>query len=230
MLGLSRKKITSSCSALAPIGLPTSCSTRPVDKMFLPVSWESRPGHVIDRRGANGNQADCKPGSVIRPVKDPKAADGHSSGTRVTARLARSTRAAWSGNGPRGITCRPYSILLLAGFAMPSALPQPRCALAAPFHPCRRPSGRWRSAFCGTFPGVTPAGRYPAPCFRGARTFLPSRKGRAAIRPSDSRREEIACRHHRVNVPRQEAPRLGRWSRHPPHRQPAPVESGAGRR
>ncbi len=32
----------------------------------------------------------------------------------------------------------------------------------------------WRFAFCGTFPGVTPAGRYPAPCFRGARTFLPS--------------------------------------------------------
>src|SRR5690606_7280599 len=30
-----------------------------------------------------------------------------------------------------------------------------------------------RSAFCGTFPGVAPAGRYPAPCFRGARTFLP---------------------------------------------------------
>ena len=30
-----------------------------------------------------------------------------------------------------------------------------------------------RFAFCGTFPGVTPAGRYPAPCSRGARTFLP---------------------------------------------------------
>ena len=29
-----------------------------------------------------------------------------------------------------------------------------------------------RFAFCGTFPGVTPAGYYPAPCFRGARTFL----------------------------------------------------------
>ena len=29
-----------------------------------------------------------------------------------------------------------------------------------------------RFAFCGTFPGVSPAGGYPAPCFRGARTFL----------------------------------------------------------
>ena len=29
-----------------------------------------------------------------------------------------------------------------------------------------------RFAFCGAFPGVAPAGRYPAPCLRGARTFL----------------------------------------------------------
>ena len=36
-----------------------------------------------------------------------------------------------------------------------------------------------RSAFCGTVPGVTPAGRYPAPCFHGARTFLPERMARS---------------------------------------------------
>jgi hypothetical protein len=61
-----------------------------------------------------------------------------------------------------------------------------------------RPIGRQGSAvcFCGTFPRVAPAGRYPAPCLRGARTFLPppaprvtpgaTRKAgrRAAIRPS----------------------------------------------
>ena len=43
-----------------------------------------------------------------------------------------------------------------------------------------------RFAFCGTFPGVAPAGCYPAPCLRGARTFL--HRGQAppavAIRPS----------------------------------------------
>jgi len=32
-----------------------------------------------------------------------------------------------------------------------------------------------RFAFCGTFPEVALAGRYPAPYFRGARTFLPPR-------------------------------------------------------
>ena len=30
-----------------------------------------------------------------------------------------------------------------------------------------------RSVLCGTFPGLTPAGRYPAPFVHGARTFLP---------------------------------------------------------
>jgi len=38
---------------------------------------------------------------------------------------------------------------------------------------CPFRSGR-RFAFCGTFPRVAPAGRYPAPYFRGARTFLDS--------------------------------------------------------
>lgn len=34
------------------------------------------------------------------------------------------------------------------------------------------PIGRKRFIFCGTFPQVTLAGCYPAPCFCGARTFL----------------------------------------------------------
>src|SRR5438132_10388723 len=34
-----------------------------------------------------------------------------------------------------------------------------------------------RCTFCGTFPGVAPAGRYPAPYLRGARTFLPPPTG-----------------------------------------------------
>jgi len=68
---------------------------------------------------------------------------------------------------------RPYSVLLPVGFAVPPPLPEARCALTAPFHPCRalRNAAR-RSVLCGTVPGVTPAGRYPAPHVRGARTFL----------------------------------------------------------
>src|SRR6201995_1614515 len=32
--------------------------------------------------------------------------------------------------------CRPYSVLLPVGFTLPSPLPETRCALTAPFHPC----------------------------------------------------------------------------------------------
>jgi hypothetical protein len=71
--------------------------------------------------------------------------------------------------------CRSYLVLLPVGFAVPPPLPAARCALTAPFHPCR-PSGTpvraSRCTFCGTVPGVAPAGRYPAPHLRGARTFL----------------------------------------------------------
>jgi len=37
--------------------------------------------------------------------------------------------------------CRPYSVLLPAGLAMPLALPPERCALTAPFHPYRMKCG-----------------------------------------------------------------------------------------
>ena len=49
-------------------------------------------------------------------------------------------------------------------------------------------AGCGRFAFCGTFPRVAPAGRYPAPSFRGARTFLPARN--PAGRPSSRLAEE----------------------------------------
>ena len=70
--------------------------------------------------------------------------DGHSSGTPVAGRLARSTRTAarkpaWRARKP---ACRPYLILLRVGFAVPLPLPGARCALTAPFHPyLLRPEG-----------------------------------------------------------------------------------------
>ena len=82
---------------------------------------------------------------------------------------------------------RPYSVLLPVGFTMPPQLPLERCALTAPFHPylhkCRR------FAFCGTFPRVAPAGRYPAPYPRGARTFLPQHLSVYCARSSN----RLAC-------------------------------------
>ena len=131
-------------------------------------------------------QTVCKPGSVPR-----LSGDGHSSGTFVAERLARPTRAAARKARPAArsrAACRSYLVLLPVGFALPPPLPAARCALTAPFHPCRPPPRKAASSavcFCGTFPGVAPAGRYPAPCLRGARTFLPPPSEPDKERPSD---------------------------------------------
>ena len=123
--------------------------------------------------------------------------DGHSSGAMFAHGLEQPTRTASLtspcgvfafANGPR---CRPYSVLLPVWFAMPVPLPDPRCALTAPFHPycAEAPKGEGeRFVLCGTVPGVAPAGRYPAPYVDGARTFLSrslSTIAGAAVRPTD---------------------------------------------
>src|ERR1044071_7968294 len=84
--------------------------------------------------------------------------DGHSSATPVARRLKQPTRTA-PGQGLRlSPRCRPYSVLLPVGFAVPLPLPEARCALTAPFHPCQRQytTRRGRSVLCGTVPGVSP--------------------------------------------------------------------------
>ncbi len=109
--------------------------------------------------------------------------DGHSSGPAVANRLLQPTRTCWGKSGPGRERPRdPYLVLLPVGLAMPALLPAPRWALTPPFHPdlC----GHRRSVFCGAFPLVTQAGRYPAPLLFGVRTFLTRlrRCGRPAIR------------------------------------------------
>ena len=74
-----------------------------------------------------------KPGSVV---------GNHSSGMRVAVHLERPTRkhALAARRGFRRML--PYLALLPAGFAVPSPLPSTRCALTAPFQPCRRACAR----------------------------------------------------------------------------------------
>ena len=73
-----------------------------------------------------------KPGSVV---------DSHPSRTPVTRCLEQPTRE------PIRAACGlekpmfPYLALLQVGFAVPLPLPAARCALTAPFHPCRHPMG-----------------------------------------------------------------------------------------
>ena len=111
--------------------------------------------------------------SVSR-VLSPRKGDDHSSGTSVTGRLLHPTRTATRKRV--GVACRPYSGLLPVGFAVPRPLPARavRSYRTLSPLPAFSPKGsNGRFAFCGTFPRVAPAGCYPAPCFHGARTFLP---------------------------------------------------------
>jgi len=81
--------------------------------------------------------------------------------------------------------------LLPVGFAVPFPLPETRCALTAPFHPCRAGTQHARrSALCGTFPkGLRPrrtlsGTAYPrSPDFPPRRPFGPCRSGRPADWP-----------------------------------------------
>ncbi len=124
------------------------------------------------------------------------ARDGHSSATPVARRLKQPTRMTGPDRPAAEATRHSYSVLLPVGFTVPSALPQTRCALTAPFHPCRGKTQR-TAAVCfsvalslgrSRLRGSEPAGRYPAPFVRGARTFLPrtlSSLARAAVQPTD---------------------------------------------
>ena len=88
------------------------------------------------------HQPACKPGFVGHRLLAQTTRDGHSSGTMFAHCLEQPTRTA-SLTSPCGVIalertiprCRPYSVLLPVWFAMPFPLPDPRCALTAPFHP-----------------------------------------------------------------------------------------------
>ena len=124
-------------------------------------------------------QMACKPGSVLHC----RSGD-HSSGMCVAAHLARPTRTAMR-KTPRAVpiwSCSRWGLPCRSCCQERGALLPHHFNLAAAFR-----AGR-RCHFCGAVPGVAPAGRYPAPCFRGARTFLEPIAEPAVIRPSDGAR------------------------------------------
>ena len=153
----------------------------------MPQNWRG-PGGVSAEPPYQS--AACKPGSVGPRASSPTR-DGHSSATPVARRLKQPTRTAIRtrisgpcaplpslfGLAPGGV-CRAVSVAGNAVRSYRTVSPLPRPIRNAPR----------RSVLCGTFPGVAPAGRYPAPFVRGARTFLPghlSAIAGAAVRPTD---------------------------------------------
>ncbi|MGJ8513679.1 hypothetical protein LMG33810_001542 [Carnimonas sp. LMG 33810] len=101
----------------------------------------------------SGRELADKPGSVV---------DSHSSRAGVAACLKQPTRPQ-----VRAAPTGAYSVLLRVGFTMPRLLPAARCALTAPFHPCRQPAKtglRRRSSLCCTFRRLAPPRGYLALC------------------------------------------------------------------
>src|ERR1700730_16711432 len=76
--------------------------------------------------------------------------------------------------------CLPLLLGLAPGGVFPAAAVAGgavrSCRTVSPLPAARCSETDRRCTFCGTFPGVAPAGRYPAPYLRGARTFLPPHK------------------------------------------------------
>ena len=88
----------------------------------------------------------------------------------------------------------PYLALLRVGFALPALSPEPRCALAAPFHPypTAQPLRATSGAVCFLwhFPWGHPRSALPTTLPCGARTFLSPRLAArtATTRPSPADR------------------------------------------
>ena len=78
--------------------------------------------------------------------------------------------------GPRRAGSTVLLGLAPGGVCLAAASPWRRCALTAPFHLCLCATHVWPRhrpfVFCGTFPRVSPGGRYPPPLPCGVRTFL----------------------------------------------------------
>ena len=138
----------------------------------------------MDRSGIGKNAR--RP--VSRVLSWPlRTGDDHSSGTSVAGRLARPTRAAaaetrLAGAGPEGPVGRPPLCGLAPGGVCHAAAVTGGAVRSyrtlSPL-PAASEDGRRRSALCGTFPGVAPAGRYPAPSFPWSPDFpRPGKPGR----------------------------------------------------
>jgi len=119
-------------------------------------------------------QTACKPGSVK---------DDHSSGACVTACLTRPARTEAETPSARSRATPSLFGLAPGGVYRAVSVAEDAVRSYRTVSPLPERSRR-RFVFCGTIPGVASAGRYPAPCFRGARTFLPRGTPGAVIQPS----------------------------------------------
>jgi hypothetical protein len=90
---------------------------------------------ACSRRTPRIDQTACKPGSVwpASELTDVTAIPLVRRLPGASSNLPERPIRTGSGASP----ARSYSVLLPVGFTVPPSLPKARCALAAPFHPCR---------------------------------------------------------------------------------------------
>src|ERR1700756_229316 len=148
--------------------------------------WGAR--RLLPSDAPSSRQPACKPGSVRRRLAP--ARDGHSSGTPGARRLEQPTPGADPDIDPEDCSSAPPLFGLAPGGVCRAAPVAGRAVRSyrtvSPLPAVPKRTGR--SLLCGTFPGVTPAGHYPAPYVHGARTFLPgglSALAGTAVRPTD---------------------------------------------
>jgi hypothetical protein len=163
----------------------------------MPENGEG-PGVLRRTPHSYRHQPACKPGSVgPRPLARARR-DGHSSGTTLARCLEQPTRIASLTPLPRALSlsrttrvaipirsCSRWGLPCRFRCRTRGAL-LPHLFTLAPLRSFRSFAGRF--VLCGTFPGVAPAGCYPAPYVDGARTFLSqglSTRVGAAVRPTD---------------------------------------------
>jgi hypothetical protein len=108
---------------------------RPESPLFRNFAIKIGGGPAVFRRAPLLDQPACKPGSVWPAARTADV---------TTIPLARRLPGASSNlperqirTDPGFLPSRSYSVLLPVGFAVPLPSPEARCALTAPFHPCR---------------------------------------------------------------------------------------------
>ncbi len=111
----------------------------------------------------------------------------------------------------RGSLCHPYSVLLPVGFTLPPPLPEARCALAAPFHPCpqdidpgkpsRSPdrSGGLFSVALSLGSPPPAVSRHRIPVEPGLSSMPRINQGTAAVRPSDGSNKVLSLRRRQAD-------------------------------
>ncbi len=162
---------------------------------FDPPNRPPTPTRLLPRSVRCRRQTACKPGSVPSAESPLRMAMAIPLGRALPC--ASCDRPERRREGPPGMpsfrrhACRSYLVLLPVGFSLPPPLPATRCALTAPFHPCRPPD--MQGGLGGVLsvalslgsppPGVT---RHRASMEPGLSS--PRTRRRAAIRPSDRER------------------------------------------